>query len=56
MKYEPADVGQPFTPKMSGLQVVLQIHYNNPERLSETIILFSDSALDLLMYNVFYIA
>ncbi|OQV22803.1 DBH-like monooxygenase protein 1-like protein [Hypsibius exemplaris] len=31
-EYEPADVGLPFTPEMSGLQVVLQIHYNNPER------------------------
>jgi hypothetical protein len=30
IKYMPKDVGQPFTPEMSGTYVVVQVHYNNP--------------------------
>ncbi|OWA50095.1 DBH-like monooxygenase protein 1-like protein [Hypsibius exemplaris] len=29
--YQPADVGSPFTPEMTGMKVVVQIHYNNPD-------------------------
>ncbi|XP_055334961.1 DBH-like monooxygenase protein 1 [Paramacrobiotus metropolitanus] len=29
--YQPANVGQPFTPEMSGKYVVVQMHYNNPD-------------------------
>ena len=34
--YFPADVGLPFTPEMSGLKVAMQVHYNNPDRLSKS--------------------
>ncbi|GAU92099.1 hypothetical protein RvY_04227 [Ramazzottius varieornatus] len=31
-EYYPEDAGLPFTTEMSGMHMILQIHYNNPER------------------------
>ncbi|OQV22795.1 DBH-like monooxygenase protein 1-like protein [Hypsibius exemplaris] len=32
--FQPEDVGLPFTTDMSGLKVAMQVHYNNPDRLT----------------------